>query len=210
MAATEGFGARAVSRLIGWLAVPRVVTFPILIALGLGFAQLAWQFIDSVKILAWVSGMASPFCMICATAVWAMRDRIDDVVDTELMSAIEYQQFERLVSAHRTRSTTWAATTAMMALLASAPAVSSQLAGPIWHWMVLACGAAVGSAVYSYLLASYWETQIRAYKNRQKLADKQRRERELLMEEMRAGSGSLSGSGWVQGPTLNPPTRHHH
>lgn len=202
MVATEGIGARAVSRLIGWLAVPRVVTFPVLVAVGLGFAQVAWYFVDSVKILAWVSGMVSPFCMLCATAVWAMRDRIDDAVDTEVMSSEEYRQFEKLVAKHRARSTSWAAATAVMALLASMPAVSNQLMGPIWHWMVLSCGAAVGSAVYAYLLANYWETQIRAYKGRQKLARKQQSERERLMQEMQAGAGPLSGSGWVEGPTI--------
>jgi hypothetical protein len=210
MAATEGFGARAVSRLIGWLAVPRVVTFPILIALGLGLAQLAWHFVDSVKILAWASGMASPFCMLCATAVWAMRDRIDDAVDTELMSASEYRQFEQLVSTHRTRSSSWAAVTAVMALLASGPAVSNQLIGPIWHGMVLVSGAAIGCSTYAYLLANYWENQIRAHKGRQRLLEKQRRERERLLEEMRAGAGTLRGSGWVEGPPLNQPTRHQH
>ena len=210
MVATEGFGARAVSRLIGWLAVPRVVTFPILLALGLGLAQLAWQFIDSVKILAWVSGMVSPFCMLCATAVWAMRDRIDDAADTELMSSSEYRQFEVLVSKHRTRSTSWAAATAVMALLASGPAVSNQLIGPVWHGMVLLSGAAVGCAIYAYLLANYWETQIRSYKSQQRLAEKKRREREQLLDEIRAGAGTLRGSGWIDGPPLNPPTRHQH
>lgn len=210
MVATEGFGARAVSRLIGWLAVPRVVTFPILLALGLGLAQLAWQFIDSVKILAWVSGMVSPFCMLCATAVWAMRDRIDDAADTELMSSSEYRQFEVLVSKHRTRSTSWAAATAVMALLASGPAVSNQLIGPVWHGMVLLSGAAVGCAIYAYLLANYWETQIRSYKSQQRLAEKKRREREQLLDEIRAGTGTLSVSGWIDGPPLNQPTRHQH
>lgn len=210
MAAREGFGARAVGRLIGWLAVPRVVTFPILLSLGLGLAQLAWHFIDSVKILAWASGMISPFCMLCATAVWAMRDRIDDAVDTESMSSREYQQFEALVSRHRVRSTSWSAATAVMALLASAPAVSNQLIGPIWHGMVLISGAAIGCALYAYLVANYWEAQIRAYQGRQRLVEKQRRERTQLLEEIRAGAGTLSSNGWVEGPPLNQPRRHHH
>ena len=210
MAATESFGARTVGRLVGWLAVPRVVTFPILISLGLGLAQLAWHFIDSVKILAWASGMISPFCMLCATAVWAMRDRIDDAVDIELMSSNEYRQFESLVRKHRNRSTFWAAVTAVMALLASGPTLSNQLIGPIWHGMVLVSGASIGCAIYAYLLANYWETQIRGYKSQQRLAEKQRREREQLLADMRAGQGTLRGSGWAEGPPMNPPTRHQH
>ncbi len=210
MVATEGVGARAVSRLIGWLAVPRVVTFPVLVTLGLGLGQAAWHFVDSVKILAWVSGMVSPFCMLCATAVWAMRDRLDDAVDIELMSSGEYQQFEALAAKHRARSTAWAAATAVLALVASMPAVSNQLVGPIWHWMVLSCGAAAGSAVYAYLLANFWEIQIRAYKARQKLALKQRAERERLMQEILASANSPSSSGWRKGPPLDQPKRVDH
>jgi hypothetical protein len=210
MVAREGIGAGAVGRLIGWLAVPRIVTFPLLIAIGLGLGELAWRFAGSIKILAWVSGMASPFCMMCATAVWAMRYRIDDVVDTEQMSSSEYQRFERLVSAHRAKSTYWAACVALMALLASTPAVSSQLAGSVWHWMILSCGAASGCAVYAYLLACHWETQIQAYRNQQKLSDKQQREKKALMEEINAGVGLHSGRGWEQGPTFDPPTQHPH
>lgn len=203
MAATEGFGSRTISRMIGWLGIPRVVTLPIFLALSTGGAQLAWHFIDSVKVLAWVSGMASPFCMLCATVVWAMRERIDDSVDTELMSSLEYQRFEKLTSAHRWRSTAWAGGTAVLALVASMPAVSNQLIGPIWHWMVLASWAAVGGATYAYVLANHWDVQIRAYKSRQKLAQKQRDERDRLMQAMLAGAGTQHDRGWVDGPVLS-------
>jgi len=209
MAATEGVSAGTISRMIGWLAVPRVVTFPLLIVIGTGLGELAWRLIDSVKILAWMSGMVSPFCMMCATAVWVMRDRIDDIVDTEQMSSSEYQQFEHLVLVHHTRSTYWAASTAMMALVASAPAVSSQLTGAIWQWMVLGCGAAAGGAIYAYLLARQWETQIRAYRSQKKLSTKQQRERQKLLGKIAAGTDSLSGTGWIEGPPLDPPARHH-
>lgn len=210
MAATEGFGGRSVGRLIGWLAVPRVVTLPVLLLLGAGMGELAWQSIGSAKILAWASGMASPFCMLCATAVWAMRDRLDDVVDTDAMSSEEFQRFDSLASQHRARSMTWAAISALMALLASGPAVSNQLIGPVWHWMVLGSGAAVGCSVYSYLMANHWEKQIRAYKIQQRIAEKKQREKDSLIENMMIGRGVLRGDGWVQGPTLSPPVRHHH
>ena len=210
MAATEGFAGRAISRLIAWLAVPRVITFPAFLATGIGVAQMAWLVVDSVKILAWASGMASPFCMLCATAVWAMRDRIDDAVDTELMSSGEYQQFEKLTSEHRFRSTSWAVGTAVLALAASMPAVSNQLIGPIWHWMVLASGTAVGGAAYAYLLANHWEAQIRAYRSRQKLSQKQRSERERLIQDMVAGVGTLSDRDWIDGPVLSQPRSVNH
>jgi hypothetical protein len=209
MAATKGVGAGTISRMIGWLAIPRVVTLPLLIVLGAGLGELAWRFIDNIKIWAWMSGMVSPFCMMCATAVWVMRDRIDDIIDTEQMSSGEYQQFERLVLKHRTRSTYWATSTAMMALVASAPAVSSQLTGVIWQWMVLGCGAAAGGAVHAYLLTRHWETQIRAYRSQKLLSAKQQRERQNLLGEIAAGAGSLSDTGWIESPPLDPPARHH-
>ncbi|UCU92680.1 hypothetical protein [Hydrogenophaga taeniospiralis] len=210
MAAAEGFGGRAVDRLISWIAVPRGFTFPSLILISLGLGELAWRHIESVKILAWVSGMASPFCMLCATAVWAMRDRLDDVIDSEQMTSEEYKNFESLVSLHRARSTSWAATSALMALLASAPAVSSQLVGPIWQWMVIGSSGAVGFSLYSYMIANHWEKQIRAYKSQQRLADKRRKEKSDLITAISAGAGSLEESGWKEGPLLSTPVQHRH
>ena len=207
MAATEGLNRRVASKLIAWLAVPRAVTFLLLVALGSGLGEAAWLFINKDPIFAWLSGLAAPFCMICAAAVWAMRDRIDDVIDTDGLSSAEYQSFARLVASHRARATFWAAVAAALALLSSGPAVSSQLVGAIPRWMVLGCGGAVGGAIGCYLLASHWEAQIRGYKNQQKLLDKRRREKQALIDEINAAAGTLSEHGWVQGPTLNS-TRH--
>lgn len=209
MVAREGFVGRAVGRLIAWLAVPRVATFPILLAAGLGVGELAWRFVDSVKILAWASGMAAPFCMICATSVWAMRDRLDDAIDTDQMSSNEYARFDQLAAKHRSRSTLWSGAAAVMALLAAAPAISNQLAGPIWHWTVLAAGAAVTCSLYTYQLASYWETQIRAYRSKQKLSAMKRREKQDLLDEIGAGTGSLKEKGWVEDPPLTTISKHH-
>ncbi len=87
MASKQSYIGRIVSQVATWLAVPRVVTLPILVLAGLGGGQLLWLYIDSVKVLAWASGMATPFCMMCATVVWAMRDRLDEAFDTEQMTS---------------------------------------------------------------------------------------------------------------------------
>lgn len=207
MAAQQSHGGRT-AKLIAWLAVPRVVTLPVLLLVGVGAGQLAWIFIDSVKILAWASGMLVPFCMICATAVWAMRDRLDDAIDTEQMSAQAYEAFAALVTQHRSKSTWWAAWSAAMALLASMPAVSNQLIGPIWHWMVLCTGGAVLGAIYAYMLSSHWELQVRVFRSRQRLDGKRHRERQELLNEIQYGSTAV-GNGWRQGPELTGPTAHH-
>ena len=208
MAATESFDGRAAGKLIAWLAVPRVVTFIFVVALGVGLGELASRFINKDEIFAWLSGMAAPFCMICATAVWSMRDRVDDLIDTEALTSGEYSSFAILVAKHRARATFWAAVAAVMALTASGPAVASQLLGTVPHWMVLGCGGAVGGAISCYLLANHWESQIRDYKTRQRLLSKRQREKLALMSEISAGAATKSEPSWIAGPPLNTPTRH--
>lgn len=209
MASKQGNVGRIVSQLIAWLAVPRVATLPVLVLMGIGFAQIFWTAVDNVKILAWASGMAAPFCVMCATAVWAMRDRLDEAVDTERMTSRAYQGFVSLVNEHRSKSTFWATFTAVMGLVASAPAVSNQLIGPIWHWMVLANGAALACAVYAYQLANYWELQTRAYRTRQKHEEKTAREKQELLAEIRTSTALDVGTGWRTGGELKSAPPHH-
>lgn len=205
MAAQQGFIGRSASRLIGWLAVPRVITLPLLMAGGMAFGQLLWFFVDSPKIFAWLAGVASPFCVMCATAVWGMRDRMDSALDIDQMSSWQFQQYVDLVNRHRARSTGWAAATALMSLLASTPAISNQLVGPVWQWTVIGCAGAVAFSVYAYLLANYWEQQIRAYQNHEKIERKKRQESDELVKELCTPFRSTE-VGWKDGPTLETPT----
>lgn len=210
MASRQGYIGRTVSQVVSWLAVPRAVTLPVLMAVGIGGGQVLWHYVDSVKILAWASGMATPFCMMCATVVWAMRDRLDEAFDVDRMTSQEYQRMVDLVQSHRLRSTHWAAVTGLMALLSSVPAVSNQLIGPIWHWMVLGTGGAVSISVYAYLLANYWDHQVRAFKNKQRLDEKKRAERMALMEALQSSPTQQSGHGWVEGSELEVSGMAHH
>lgn len=209
MAARQGPVGRCVSQLIAWLAVPREITLPLLSLLGAGGGQLLWHYVDSVKILAWASGMATPFCMMCATAVWTMRDRFDEGFDADDMSAQAYQRLVELITTHRVRSTFWASLTGLMALLSAVPAISNQLIGPIWHWMVLACGGAVAFAVYAYLLANYWDLQIRTFRNKQHLERKRQREMQDLLASIESTRVPPPGTGWSDGPDLTVSPRHH-
>lgn len=202
MAAQQGVFGRSVSRLIAWLAVPRVILLPLLVAGGVAAGQLLWLYVDSPKMLAWIGGVASPFCMMCATAVWAMRDRMESGLDIDDMSTRSYQNLIAMVAQHRARSTFWAGATALMALLSSTPTISNQLIGPVWHWMVLGCTGAVAFSVHAYLLANYWEQQIRAHRNQQRLEIKQAQERLKLLNELTTPGSVSQSKGWVDGPAL--------
>jgi len=195
---------------VGWLAVPREITLPILVLMGLGAGQLLWHFVDNVKVLSWVSGMSAPFCTMCATVVWAMRDRLDDAFDTDQMTAQEYQLLVDLVLQHRSRSTYWAAITGLMALVSSVPAVSNQLIGPVWQWMVIGTGVSVSGAIYAYLLANFWEQQIRAQRTKKKLESKRANEKNELLLGLASSNPVGGGIGWVDGPELTDPVRLHH
>ena len=210
MASKQSFIGRIVNRVATWLAVPRAVTLPILVVIGAAVGQLLWRYVDSVKILSWASGMAAPFCMMCATVVWAMRDRLDEAFDVDQMTSLEYQRMVDMVQSHRLRSTFWAALTGLMALISSVPAVSNQLIGPIWHWMVLCTGGAVALSIYAYLLANYWDHQVRAFKNKQRFDRKRSAERKVLLEGLVPTQSLKHGPGWVDGPDLEAPSVAHH
>lgn len=210
MATEQSDVGRVVGQLIHWLAVPRAASWPVLLLVGTGCGHLLWTLVDSVKILAWVSGMATPFCMMCATAVWAMRDRIEDAFDVDQMTAREYKNVVELEATHRSRSTFWAFIGGMMALLSSTAAVSNQLIGPVWHWMVLVLGAAIGTSVYTYLLATYWEQQIRAYRSKKRMQYKTLQDKQDLLEALSSPKGQSIGPGWVDGPDLKVSSDTHH
>lgn len=210
MASQQSYIGRTLSQVATWLAVPRAVTLPLLVVMGLGVGQLLWVYVDSVKILSWASGMATPFCMMCATVVWAMRDRLDDAFETDQMSSQEYQKLVNLVLKHRLQSTYWAAVTGLMALASSIPAVSNQLIGPVWHWMVLCTGGAVSIAIHAYLLANYWDHQVRTFRNKQRIESKQRAERKELLDQLNRARPIQGGNGWVDGPSLMDPSGIHH
>ncbi|MFC4788623.1 MULTISPECIES: hypothetical protein [Giesbergeria] len=203
MATGKDFVKRDIYLLIDWLAVPRKITLPTLIAIGLTIGQLLWIYIDSSKIFSWLSGLSSPFCMMCATVVWAMREKLDDTIDQDSMSASEYKSFVKLNNEHRNRSTQWAIFTGAMALISSFPAIADQLIGSVWHWMVLASCTAVASTIYPYLLAAYWERQAKNYVSQKKLEAKIKTEKRTL--ELLIGKSKNSNQpnkGWSNGPNI--------
>lgn len=212
MAARKNQRGGFVSRLVSWLAVPRLITLPVLLVVAAAVGWLLWRYVDSVKILAWLSGLASPFCTMCATVVWAMRDKLEDAVDTEQMSAVTYQKFDGLNESYRNRSTFMASLVALMSLVAAIPAISNQLLGPIWEASVIAASMAVATSIYGYQLANYWDLQIRRYKSQQILQAKKQSAQDVALDEQRTlstPSTQLSnlGMGWSVGPSLKDPRK---
>jgi hypothetical protein len=189
---------------ISSLAIPRRLTLPVLMLLGLATAQAVWLAFDSVKILAWLSGLASPFCMLCATAVWAMRDKAELAFTSDSLNSAEYLRAQNIENNLRHRSTLLAAQTAFSALIAATPAMSNQLIGPVWQIMVLGCGCAVAFAIYAYLISSFWEYQIRAQRSKEVFGRKQVSEQKELTEyvEKSAKNSSTLFPGWTEGPQL--------
>jgi hypothetical protein len=165
--------------MIGQLIIPRPITRLALAVVGVGLAQLLWVFLPA-KLLAYASGVAAPYCLLIAGAVWSMRDKADSAFDGEMLTSAAYKQARNAASAMRRRSMARATYTAVAALMAGSAAISAQVAGPIWHWMVIGAGLAVAEASYSYLLAYQWEEQLRAIHERRRLSTIRQREIQSL------------------------------
>lgn len=207
MATRKNQSRGTASQLVSWLAVPRSITLPILLCIGAGVGWGLWKYVESVKILAWLSGIASPFCTMCATVIWAMRDKLEDAVNIEEMSANVYERFDGINESHRNRSTFMASLVALMSLVAALPAISNQLLGPVWEFTVITAGMAVTTSIYGYLLANYWDLQIRRYKSSKILDSKREAANSELMEvdsNFSSQSDQLKniGMGWREGPSL--------
>ena len=163
MAAAAG-EVRGSAGLIDALAVPRPATrVGLWLLLGL-VAQAAWVLLDS-KLLAYLSGLAGPLALMCATVIWSLRDKADSSLDGEFTDASTFKRQRLAARVLRQRFTRRAAWVLLAALMAAGPAVASNVAGGMWHWMVLLAGVGLAEAFYGYLLAAHWEEEIRAHRD---------------------------------------------
>ncbi len=195
--------------MIGQLIIPRPITRLVLAVLGVGLAQLMWVLLPA-KLLAYASGVAAPYCLLIAGAVWSMRDKADSAFDGEMRTSEAYKRARNAASSMRRRSMVRATYTALAALLAGSPAISAQVAGPIWHWMVIGAGLAIAEATYSYLLAYQWEEQLRAMHEQGKLATIRQREIEslkarVMASEIQLGAAHATWKVGEPGETLAKP-----
>lgn len=194
------------------LATPRPITRIGLAVAGFACAHLAWIFLPP-QLIAYLSGVAASFCLLCAGAIWSMRDKADMVLEGDHLRAIEFKNARNSARLLRRRSTWRAALIAGCALAAASPAVAHQLAGAMWHWMTLVGGVGVGEAAYGFLLANAWEDELRNHRDgllqRAKESDERKALIERLKESLPVHSSALQ-AGWTEPVgVLKPPSQHH-
>lgn len=187
MAARQG-EIRGTRGVIEPLLVPRPATRIALLVLLVGTAELSWRLLD-YKLLAYISGVLGPFCLVCATSIWSMREKVDLVLEGEHMDSKSFQSARVQARQLRARSMRRAAWVVLGAFCAVSPAISANTTGFIWHWMVIAGGVGFAESLYGYLIANSWEEQLRAQRDKLTLQQKLRGEREALIERIERSSG---------------------
>lgn len=165
------------------LLTPRPVTRLLMLCLCVLMAGAAWHYLP-VKLLSYLSGVSGPFCLLCATAIWSLRDKANDALSGDDLPVAKFQSYRDAARAVRVRVSLKAAYVALCSLLAFSPAISNQLAGPIWHWMVIAGGMGVAEATYGYMIANAWEEELIDLKDRHRLAAKVDAQRQALMDRL--------------------------
>jgi hypothetical protein len=196
---------RIVNQQISWFAIPRKITLPVLIFLGVSIGHLLWHFATSIKIIAIVSGGAATLCFMVMPAVWGVRNSISTGINAEMLNAETFQKTLRpLISKHRSDAISFTVLTALMAVVAGSSAISIQLTNTVWQWMVLSGGAAVGFACYVFLLVNYWELQIQIQKELLQYEVKKKKELDELRNALSSTTHStfISPQGWIDGPKL--------
>jgi hypothetical protein len=174
---------------------PRLILRVTLWLLGFGLGFVAWHFLN-IKLLAYAFGLAGPFSMLCAAAVWGMRDKADATLSGEQQSLDVFLRTRRAASVIRKRSTLRAAGLGFCALLAISPSVSHQLIGVIYEWTVFIGAIALGESVYGYFLAEYWEQELRAYRDRQIADEKRNQEKNETLVAIKNAGPLIGHVGW--------------
>ena len=181
---------------------PRKATHLVLLLACVLAAQLAWVTLP-MALLSYLSGLASPFCMLCAGAVWAMRDKADVALGGEHLPSADFLRVRQVASAVGMRAQRRSTLVALCGLAAASPAISTQLTGAVWQWMVIVGGLGVGEAAYSYLVSMAWEAELRAHRDSQTAAAKALQERVDLISRVQRGmsAGDAPMSGWSTPPS---------
>jgi hypothetical protein len=153
-------GKSGKSGILGAIAQPRRVTHALLLVGGATIGWIAFERLP-IGLLAWASGLAGPFCLICATAVWGLRDKADAALAADQLGAHALRLHREAAQRLRACFLSHAVWLALCAIAAAGPALASQLAHAVWQWMTVAAGAATGEAAYGFLLAHAWNEQLR-------------------------------------------------
>ena len=195
--------------LIAALVTPRPFARLALALSSLLLAELGWRFLDA-KSLAAVSGALAPVCLLCVTAIWSLRSRVDEALSGQDLGADGYLAVRARASELRLRLMVRAPWIAVCALAAGSSAISQQLGAGVWHWMVLAAGLGAAETAYAYMIAHSWDEQLRDHRDRQRLLKMKREEADAALQRMQDSKPSEDSPpiGWSDEPEDLPAPKH--
>lgn len=187
--------------LIAALVTPRLFTRLALAVASVLLAELAWRLLDA-KSLAALSAALAPACLLCVTAIWSLRSRVDEALSGQDLGAEGYLAVRAKASELRLRLMVRAPWIAICALAAGSSAISQQLGAGVWHWMVLVAGLGVAETAYAYMLTHSWDEQLRDHRDRQRLLKMKREEAEAVLQRMQDSKPSADSPpiGWPEEP----------
>lgn len=145
--------------------------------------EIVWRLLP-VPLMAYLSGVSASFCLLCAGAIWGMRDKADMLKDAEHLTVAELKGACAVSKDVRRRSTWRSAYAAFAALVAAGPAISQQFSSAVWEWMMIAGGVAIAEAAYSFLLANAWEEQLREKHDAMKVRVRELTARQALLDRL--------------------------
>ena len=190
------------------LLIPRKLTRALMLGGCTAICALAWQFLDA-KLLGYLSGVAGPFCLLCATAVWNFREKIETILGGEQVSSKEFMRQRAAAKSVRLRAVRRAGWVGCCALMAASPAISLQVSSHILYWMVLIAGVGISESAYNYLVAESWDEELRAMKDAKLFALKVEAERLSLLSKVEYVSARTEGKvGWERGQSLPTSSSH--
>lgn len=198
---------RGSRELVDLILVPRPVTRLFLLASLIGIGELAWQLLD-YKLLSYLSGVLGPFCLLCATAIWSMRDKVDMVLEGEHLDATAFMAARSQARNLRNRSMRRATWVAVCALAAGSAAISANTASVVWHWMIVLAGAGTAESIYGYMIADTWESQLRAQRDKLTLEQKLRNERDGLVDKIERSRPNMAPRVVVPPPSSRDSFHH--
>lgn len=173
-------GSRSV---LTFISTPRPILRIVLVTILAITGEIVWRLLP-VPLLAYLGGVSASFCLLCAGAIWGMRDKADMLKDAEHLTVAELKGACAVSRDVRRRSTWRAAYAAFASLIAAGPAISQQFSSAVWEWMMIGGGIAVAEAAYSFLLANAWEEQLREKHDAMKVRVRELAARQALLDRL--------------------------
>jgi hypothetical protein len=187
MGKSDWSGARGTVGILDAIAQPRRITHALLLVGGATAGWVAFARLP-IGLMAWASGLAGPFCLLCATAVWSLRDKADAALAADQLVARDYRLQRNAAHRLRSRFLSRSVWLALCAIAAAGPALASQLAHAVWQWMTVAAGAATGEAAYGFLLAHAWNEQLRLARDADEARARATKEHTALVHALEAAA----------------------